>query len=141
MVPSHYVVLDSLPLTPNGKIDRNSLPAAVNQNRSARSAQSPGEDPRSEVERTIAKVWAEALGADDVGVDQNIFDLGATSLMIPEVLLELQRKLDCEISLVDLFEFHTVNTLAAHLAGTSAPTRRTNRAQRRLAARHPGGGP
>ena len=73
--------------------------------------------------------------------DANLFDLGVTSLMVPEVQLELQRQLDREIPLVDLFEFHTVSALAAHLAGDSAPRRSSNRAQRRLAARNQEGLP
>ena len=136
MVPSHFVFLDRLPLTANGKIDRNALPAAVSPSGHSESARSNGEGPRNEIEHIIAKVWADALGVAHVDRNVNIFDLGVTSLMMPEVQIELQRNLDREISLVDLFEFHTVSALAAHLAGDSAPRRSSNRAQRRLAARN-----
>jgi len=135
MVPSHFVFLERLPLTPNGKIDRNELPAVVTQSWSEGSGRSLDQGPRTEIESIIVKVWAEVLGVEHVGLDENIFDLGATSLMMPEVQLELQRSLDRQISLVDLFEFHTVSTLAAHLAGDSIAPRSTNRAQRRRAAR------
>ena len=117
MVPSHFVFPDRLPLTPNGKIDRNELPAVVTQSWGQGSGRSIDQGPRNEIESIIVKVWAEVLGVEHVGLDENIFDLGATSLMMPEVQLELQRSLDRQISLVDLFEFHTVSTLAAHLAG------------------------
>jgi amino acid adenylation domain-containing protein len=136
MVPSSFLFVDRLPLTPNGKIDRNALPDVDSQKTSAESPPSWGDGPRQQVERVIVKVWAEALGVDRVGLDENIFDLGATSLMMPEVQIELQRILAREIPLVDLFEFHTVSTLAAHLAGDKVQPRNTNRAQRRLAARH-----
>jgi amino acid adenylation domain-containing protein len=136
MVPSSFLFVDRLPLTPNGKIDRNALPDVDSQKTSAESPPSWGDGPRQQVERVIVKVWAEALGVDRVGLDENIFDLGATSLMMPEVQIELQRILAREIPLVDLFEFHTVSTLAAHLAGDRVQPRNTNRAQRRLAARH-----
>ena len=135
MVPSRFIVMDRLPLTANGKIDRNALPAPARSNETADPSDAK---PRNETERVIAKVWAEALGLDHVGLHDNFFDLGATSLMIPEVQIELQRSLGCEISLVDLFEFHTVSALAGHLAGGAAPVapRSSSRVQRRLAARH-----
>jgi len=135
MVPSHFVLLDRLPLTSNGKIDRNALPAAFSPDSVAEPASSADASPRNEIERVIVKVWGEALGVANIDRNENIFDLGATSLMVPEVQIELQRRLDREIPLVDLFEFHTVSSLAAHLAGTFVAPRATNRAQRRLAAR------
>jgi acyl carrier protein len=141
MVPAHFVFLEGLPLTPNGKIDRKSLPAPVGRSKSEAHLESVTTDSSSENERVIAKVWADALGIEQVGLDENIFDLGATSLMMPEVQIELQRKLDREITLVDLFEFHTVRTLAAHLTGNSAIPVDLNRAERRRAARQRVGRP
>ena len=135
MVPAHFVLVDRLPLTPNGKIDRNLLPSVVSQKPRDAAPPSLGEGQRCEMERIIVKVWAEALGVDQVGLDENIFDLGATSLMMPEIQIELQRILSREIPLVELFEFHTVRTLAAHLAGESVHRPRANCAQHRLAAR------
>jgi acyl carrier protein len=70
----------------------------------------------------------------EIGLDENWFDLGATSLMMPQVQMDLQRELGREIPLVDLFEFHTVNALAAHLGGESTTQRKSDRALRRLAA-------
>ena len=136
MVPSHFVFLDRFPLTSNGKIDRNALPSAFDSGAGAEPARSADLAPRSEVERIVVGVWAEALGVANIDRNANVFDLGATSLMMPEVQVELQRKLDREISLVDLFEFHTVSALAAHLANHHVAARMPNRAQRRLAARN-----
>jgi amino acid adenylation domain-containing protein len=136
MVPGHLVFLDRLPLTPNGKIDRTALPLVRSRPAVPAPAVPPDEDAQQRLERIIVAVWASALGVDQVGVDVNLFDLGATSLMVPDVQLELQRRLNREISLIELFEFHTARTLARHLAGNSAEASKTNRAERRLAARH-----
>jgi amino acid adenylation domain-containing protein len=136
MIPSHFVSLERLPLTSNGKIDRNALLMATLPGSGADPAGSAEERPRNEIEHVIAAAWAEALGVVHIDRSANIFDLGATSLMVPEVQIELQRRLDREIPLVDLFEFHTVSTLAAHLAGDVVAPRASNRAQRRLAARN-----
>jgi acyl carrier protein len=132
MVPSHFVFLDSLPLTANGKIDRNALPnpsAVENESGTA------PEPPRNELERVIAEAWKDALGVDRVGLDENFFDLGAHSLMVAEVHIQLQQVLGRELSLVDLFQFPTVTALAKHLNGEEAAPRVSSRAERRLSAR------
>lgn len=131
MVPSNFMVLDSLPLTANGKIDRNALPKPAAEEESETIA----ELPRNELEQVVAQTWKEALGVEQVGLHRNFFDLGAHSLMVAEVHMQLQQLLGREISLVDLFQFPTVSALAAHLAGQDAAPEATNRAARRLAAR------
>jgi acyl carrier protein len=131
MVPSHFVVLDSFPLTANGKVDRNALPKPGLEE----TCTDAGELPRSELERMITQAWTEALGVEQVGLNRNFFDLGAHSLMVAEVHIELQQKLGREISIVDFFQFPTVSALAAHIAGEDATPGTINRAARRLAAR------
>jgi acyl carrier protein len=132
MVPSMFVPLDSLPLTANGKIDRNALPhpSTLEQKSDA-----PPEPPQNELESAIAQAWKEALGVEQIELDKNFLDLGAHSLMVAEVHMQLQQSLGREISLVDMFQFPTVRALANHLNGqdTAAPV--LNRAERRLAAR------
>ena len=125
-VPSHFVFLERLPLTPNGKIDRNALPDVVRESGNGTAPSANSELPRDDIERQIVKAWSEVLGVEHVGLDENIFDLGATSLMVPEVQIELQRRLHREIPLIDLFEFHTVSTLAAHLRGDFVAPRDSN---------------
>ena len=132
MVPSHFVFLNSLPLTANGKIDRNALPnpSAIENG----SATAP-EPPRNDLERVITEAWKDALGVDRVGLDENFFDLGAHSLMVADVHIQLQQLLGRELSLVDLFHYPTVTALAKHLNGEAAAPRVSSRAERRLAAR------
>ena len=132
MVPSHFVFLDSLPLTANGKIDRNALP---NPSEVENETGAVLEPPRNDLERIIAEAWKDALGVDRVGLNENFFDLGAHSLMVAEVHIQLQQVLGRELSLVDLFQFPTVSALAKHLNGEEAAPRVSSRAERRLAAR------
>jgi amino acid adenylation domain-containing protein len=131
MVPSNFVVLESLPLTANGKIDRNSLPKPRVEDELAIKS----ELPRNALEQAIADAWKDALGVSQVGLDRNFFDLGAHSLMVAEVHMQLQQSLAREISLVDLFQFPTVSALAAHLSGQERSVTITNRGEKRLAAR------
>jgi acyl carrier protein len=120
-----------LPLTANGKVDRNALPKPA----IAAKPETIAEPPRNELEEMIAQAWKDALGVEQVGLHKNFFDLGAHSLMVAEVHIDLQQRLGREFSLVALFQFPTVSALATHLAGQHASPEATSRAARRLAAR------
>ncbi len=133
MVPSAFVVLDALPRTPNGKIDRNALPAP-DRGRSEGEATAA---PANELERAIATVWQDMLSLDAVGVETNLFDLGANSLMMVKASARLAGSLGRTVSLVDLFRYPTVRALAAHLvdAGGEADAEVLNDSQDRAQAR------
>jgi acyl carrier protein len=87
------------------------------------------------MESLIARIWREALGIPAVGINDNFFDLGAHSLTVAEVQARLQDALNCEIALVDLFQFSNVKALAAHLAGKPSRSQLSDRAARRRLAR------
>jgi amino acid adenylation domain-containing protein len=132
MVPSVFVTLPELPRTPTGKLDRLALPEAPNVR--------PELDdefvaPRSLLERDIAAVWRAVLGVDDVGVHDNFFDLGGTSLTLVEAHRRIRAELGVDIPVVALFQAPTVAALANHLHDgdeISAHLRRTKQtAQRR----------
>jgi acyl carrier protein len=114
MVPTAFVVLEALPRTPNGKIDRNALPEP---DRGRTENSDVAAAPDSDVERTIVAVWQEMLALDVVGVETNLFDLGANSLMMVRAVARLSAALDRSLSVVEMFRFPTVRALAAHLDG------------------------
>jgi acyl carrier protein len=134
MVPAAFVFLESFPLTSSGKVDRNALPAPP----SAGSAEATLElsRERNEIERVIEQAWKEALGVDNVSLNENFFDLGAHSLLVAEVHVQLQQRLGREFPVIDLFHFPCVAALASHLNGELAPRRNSGwgRAQQRRAA-------
>lgn len=106
MVPSAVVVLDTLPLTQNGKVDRAALPEpdyalAVR-----------GTAPRDDREAALCRMFAITLGIAEVGVDDNFFDLGGHSLLATRLISRIRRELDCELSIVDLFDRPTVQGVA-----------------------------
>ena len=118
MVPQSFVAMDVFPLTPNGKIDRKALPRPAEVVRkSAIEYVVPG----NELERTIADIWREMLGVERVGRKDNIFDLGASSLLTVEANNRLQNALGRKIPLVTMFRYPTIETLASHLAKAMAP--------------------
>ncbi|HEX8246376.1 MAG TPA: condensation domain-containing protein, partial [Longimicrobium sp.] len=72
--------------------------------------------PRGELERTVAAAWREVLGRDDVGVNDNFFEIGGHSLLLARLQDVLEKALGREVALVDLFRRPTIRTFAASLA-------------------------
>ncbi|GAA4897707.1 amino acid adenylation domain-containing protein [Stackebrandtia albiflava] len=77
MIPSDFVVVDVLPLTTNGKVDRAALPAPSGRRTGPGPVHRP---PRTDTERTVARVWADVLGVDRVGAEDDFFALGGHSI-------------------------------------------------------------
>ena len=107
MVPAAFVQLPALPLTPNGKIDRKALPAPEYGS----GAVEP-RPPDTPIEKAIADIWTEVLNVPYVGTDENFFDLGGHSLLGTQLLSRINRALDIELTLRQLFEAPTVHGLA-----------------------------
>jgi amino acid adenylation domain-containing protein len=117
MVPAAFVVLDRLPLSPNGKVDRHALP--VPDAAGARSDDSYVR-PRGPVEETVARIWAEVLGVERVGTQDNFFDLGGHSLLAIQVLSRLRQAFSINLPLRTLFEEPTVANLARVITQSQA---------------------
>jgi len=101
--------MNALPLTPNGKIDRGVLPAPSEVDESA-----PHLPKGTDLEEKLAGLWKEVLRAQRVGLDENFFDLGGDSLLLVAVHSQMQKLLQREIQITDLFEYVTVRSLARH---------------------------
>ncbi|MFZ0477716.1 MAG: non-ribosomal peptide synthetase [Terriglobales bacterium] len=114
MLPSALMTLDVLPLSPNGKLDRDALPLP---DAGRAQATDGGSAAKSELEGKIAAVWAKVLRLSEVGLEVNFFDIGGDSLSLLEVHAELQKVVDSEIQVVDLFHYTTVRSLAKKLGG------------------------
>jgi SAM-dependent methyltransferase/acyl carrier protein len=108
MVPTQIIVLDELPLTSSGKTDRKALPEPVFATTAFRAPQTP-------VEKSIAQAFAEVLGLDHVGLDDDFFALGGDSLTATRVCARLQSALGREVPVRCLFEAPTTAGLTAYL--------------------------
>ena len=108
MVPAQIVVLEEFPLTSSGKIDRKALPAPVFAATAFRA-------PRTQTEKIVAEVFAEVLGVDRVGLDDDFFALGGDSLIAARVSARLQVALGREVPVRYLFDASTVGGLADYL--------------------------
>ncbi len=112
MAPGAFVTMNALPLTPNGKIDRKALPKPMQAVLVSREAYV---SPSNSTEETIAGVWKALLGVEQVGRRDNIFDLGANSLLTVQANQRLSALLDRKISLVSMFRYPTIEALATYL--------------------------
>ena len=117
MVPSAIAELDVLPLLPNGKVNRRALPAPERRRQSDEAFVAPS----NEIERVIADTWKELLRLDTVGIHDNFFDLGGHSLLVIQLHSRLTRRLNRELTVLDLFMYPTIHMLGASLGGPEAP--------------------
>lgn len=118
MVPSHVVVLESMPLNPNGKVDRAALPAPATGRRDSDRRTVP---PRDEIERTLAGVWREMLGIEEIGVHDNFFHLGGTSLLLIQTHRRQRTALGADLTLAEFFRNPTIAALAEALRRGRSP--------------------
>jgi len=112
MIPSAFVALPAFPRLPNGKLNRAAMPAPE---RSVETGKLGFEAPATTLQQTIAEVFRNVLDTDQVGVDNNFFDLGAHSLQIVRAHDELNRRIDPKIALISFFQYPTIRMLASFI--------------------------
>jgi len=110
MVPAHFVQLDQIPLTPNGKIDRKLLVKMPIKTGNSISSGADFNPPRNAVENKIQVIWNRLLERDNIGMNDNFFDLGGHSLLLIKLKNKLEKEfdLDREIPIVELFNHPTI---------------------------------
>ncbi len=108
MVPLSFVLLDALPLSANGKVDRRALPELAEIELKTEIAQvAPG----TEMERVLAGIWQEILGIKNIGVNENIFELGGDSVKAIQIIAKANQ-MGLLLSPRDIFEHQTIADLA-----------------------------
>ena len=109
MIPAAFAILEALPLTPNGKVDRKALPAPELTQLFSESDFIP---PSTPIEEMLAGIWAEVLGIEKIGIYNNFFELGGHSLLATQVISQVRKVFQQELSLRRLFEQPTIAGLA-----------------------------
>ncbi|HEX3131877.1 MAG TPA: amino acid adenylation domain-containing protein, partial [Thermoanaerobaculia bacterium] len=110
MVPADWIFLDVLPLNPNGKVDRRVL-AQIEPGRSAPDFEAP----RNATEELLAGIWADLLGRERVGVNEDFFEIGGHSLLGTRVMTRVRQAFGTDLPLRALFESPTVGELAERI--------------------------
>jgi tyrocidine synthetase-3 len=117
MIPSYFMQVEEIPLTPNGKVNRKALPSPVIQFDREYTA------PRSAVERILVQLWCEVLSSAPsprpIGIDDNFFQLGGHSLKATILVSKIQKTLNIQLPLAEIFRTPTIRELAQYI--TRAP--------------------
>ncbi|MFP4846278.1 amino acid adenylation domain-containing protein [Winogradskyella sp. PE311] len=112
MMPSLLIWMDDFPSTANGKIDKRSLPDP----RNVRPESAPIlKKPRNKLEKDIAKIWSDLLCISEVGVDDNFFEMGGTSLLTQKVVVLIAEKLKIKVPITKLYQHPTIAQLVKFL--------------------------
>jgi amino acid adenylation domain-containing protein len=120
MIPASIVALDAFPLTPNGKIDRNALPAPTRE----REVSPEYVAPRTPLEKRLTAIWEEVLELRPIGVTDDFFDLGASSLVAAQLFARIEHELAANLPLAPVFQAPTIEALARLLdEGDETPQR------------------
>ncbi len=112
MIPGIFIPLDELPLTRSGKVNRKALPSPDGQGQRLTSGQAYV-PPSTPVEEDLARIWAEVLGVERVGIHDNFFELGGHSLLATQIASRVRELYDVDVPLRSLFESPTIAQLAA----------------------------
>lgn len=117
MIPRLLMPLDTIPITGNGKIDKKALPipdasALLNGRYIA---------PANKTEEKIAGAWKELLTVKKVGAHDNFFELGGNSLLALKTVAHLKQEYGYDLPVTKVYQFPTVNGIAAWLEGRKKP--------------------
>jgi len=107
-VPQQIFIVPRMPLTPNGKLDDRQLLAEAH--RPARNP-NPKREARTQTEDAITRIWEEILGVTNIGLDEDVFELGASSLQSVQMVSRLRDVSGCALSLETLMRNATVAKL------------------------------
>ena len=108
MVPSTVTTLDAFPLTPNGKVDRKALPEPTRE----RSGEQELVAPRTPLEQRLVGIWERVLDIRPIGMTDNFFDLGVTSIVAASLFAAIEHELGDRLPLGAIFRAPTIEALA-----------------------------
>jgi acyl carrier protein len=130
MVPSSLVLLDALPLAVGGKLDRAALPEP---GRARPPLATPLVAPRDEVERQLARIWAEVLGLEEVGVEDDFLGLGGDSLLAAQVVSRAVDTFLLDLPMQSLYDSPTVSAMALAIGRVARESADREALERQLA--------
>jgi amino acid adenylation domain-containing protein len=144
MIPELFVELPRLPQTANGKLDREAL---LERTRAGGPALVNTSTPRDHIELTLYQIWRRLLLQADIGIDDNFFDIGGTSISAIKLAHAVRESFGETLPIRDIMLHPTIEALGGRLrqgASAQAPGNliefRKGDGPRRVVCIHPGGG-
>jgi len=111
MVPSRFLVVDKFLTSPSGKIDRKNLPTIYQQ----LGLEEQRLHPHNKLEQSLLDIWCRALKINDIGVEDDFFDLGGNSMSAMSIIALTKDKLSIQLTTRMIFDFPTIHRLAQEL--------------------------
>lgn len=108
MVPASIIQLDSIKLTPNGKVDKRALPIPEFV-----STEREFIPPKPGLETDVCDIWKNILGCSKISMDDNLFELGGTSIKAVAMLTQLQQLADVQLSVADILKSPTPRSICS----------------------------
>lgn len=118
MIPNRFIQLDSLPLMVTGKVDTKKLLDIINFNKEV--GFNLSDEQLCAKEKTIMDVWKNVLNLEKIDKKDNYFELGGDSILSIKIVTLCKQK-GVEFSVADLFEFPTIESLAANIKSQEIP--------------------
>ncbi len=113
LIPSRFVRLDAFPLGTNGKLNSCVLPFPIS---SRPELETPFVIPRTAMEQKLAHIWGQVLALDQIGVEDDFFELGGDSLSAIKLVYEIYKTFHLKIPYRALFESSTISGMATVIA-------------------------
>lgn len=112
MVPTIFQQLDALPLNKNGKIDKKRLQAGLEEQEKSRIRIVP----RNPLDQQLLELWEYLISGTPIGITDNLFVSGGTSITITRLLSRVNRKFNLDLTLVTIWQYPTIQELSDHIA-------------------------
>lgn len=135
MIPSMFIKLTELPLTHSNKLDRNRLQEPINERPLL---DSDYVAPSSDTELKIAAIWEDILGIKPIGIDDNFFDVGGTSLLSMRLTASIKKELGADFAAVKVFQYPTIRKFSQFIDGSNTDAGKVDDLNRRAQTRKSG---
>ncbi|MFF2290596.1 amino acid adenylation domain-containing protein [Peribacillus butanolivorans] len=104
-MPSQMMQIDEIPVTTNGKVDKRKLPKIKHESKEH-------VEPRTEVEKTLHRLFVEVLGVKEISVRDSFMMLGGHSLKAVKLANRIHKELDKKVALSDIIKYQTIEEIA-----------------------------
>lgn len=108
MIPSYFILIENFPRTSSGKINKKALPSP----QYSRPTSAPLlRRPTTKIEKEITEIWSKLLQIRIIGIDDNFFEMGGTSLLAQKVVYTIRKSSNLDISVTNMYQYPTISSL------------------------------
>lgn len=119
MIPEHFIFLKAIPISPNGKRDKNALPGLTNSRPALTALYKQAANP---LERNLVSIWEDVLQIENLGIQDDFFELGGNSLLAQKAVRIISETLGSKFPISKLYQYATIEQLAAYINGETVTT-------------------